>query len=203
MSRRKLFVDGKHLNQQAYFGWQDQVTALIGIKMGYKNSADHLVDIALAEGELNRIRTLDTYIFPIVFSYRHAIEASLKLIYRRVHGKIQPGGHDLIVLWDKIKKEVIDLFEEAKFMEDVKSYKENYRKYDLSSFRFEEIRELMKEFNEIDNKADVFRYLQSKDGQLYFTSSKYIDYPNLKETMHYIYETLDYIFNIADDYLSS
>ncbi|WP_083258704.1 hypothetical protein [Cellulosilyticum sp. I15G10I2] len=60
------------------------------------------------------------------------------------------------------------------------------------------------EFNTInDNKADVFRYLLDKEGELYFTDSKYIDYPNLKESMECIYDVLEYLYMVTDEYLSN
>lgn len=180
----KIFVEGEDYNRRAYFGWQDQDTSLIGIKMGYKNSADNLVDIALQQGEKDDIATLDTYIFPIIFLYRHAIEVSLKAIYLRCRGELLEGGHDLVNLWDNLNKEII-----CNLIKD--KDKRN-------------IREMLEEFNAVnDKKADVFRYLLDKNGQLYFTKSKFIDYDNLKEAMNYIYEFLDLIYCQVDDYLSA
>jgi len=65
----------EHIN-----GWQDGGLALYGLKEGYKNSADNLVEIALTEGSKGDIKTLDTYISPILFCYRHSLEISLKQI---------------------------------------------------------------------------------------------------------------------------
>lgn len=47
---KKIFLEGEDPNSRAYFGWQDGDLALFGLKEGYKNSADNLVDIALIEG---------------------------------------------------------------------------------------------------------------------------------------------------------
>lgn len=200
----KVFIEGKDPQRRAYFGWQDQDTALIGVKMGYKNSADDLVDIALREGEKSNIRTLDTYIFPIVFLYRNSIETSLKSIYFRFCGEILKGVHDLVVLWDNLNKDVLLEFEKDTFIEQVKSYKKEYRQYKIEGKDKQNIRRLLTEFNNLkDTNADVFRYLIDKKGELYFTESKFVDYDNLKETMEYIYEFLDFLYFITDDYLSS
>lgn len=200
----KIFIEGKDFNRRAYFGWQDQDTALIGIKMGYKNSADDLVDIALREGEKSNIRILDTYIFPIVFLYRNSIEASLKSIYFRFCGEILKGGHDLVVLWDNLNKQVLLEFEKDTFIEQVKSYKKEYRQHKIEGKDKQNIRRLLAEFNNLkDTNADVFRYLIDKKGELYFAESKFVDYDNLKETMEYIYGFLDFLYFITDDYLSS
>lgn len=48
---------------------------MYGLREGYKNSADELVEIAVNPGGNNKI--LDAYIFPILISYRHCIEISL------------------------------------------------------------------------------------------------------------------------------
>ena len=82
----KVFKDTGPMEQPAHFGWQDKDTALYGLREGYKNSADDLVDIAVSNG--NNIKTLDTYIFPVLFSYRHALELSLKHIYLRARGRM-------------------------------------------------------------------------------------------------------------------
>ncbi len=202
--KRKLFIAGKDKRTQAYFGWQDKNTALLGIRMGYKDTADKLVDKALEEGESNNIRVLDTYIFPICFLYHHSIEASLKGIYLRYCGKILKGNHDLVTLWDNLYKEVILTFEDPNFIKQIKEYKENFIKYSVNDINFNELRNMFVEFNRLkDNKADVFRYLLMTDGELYFTESKFIDYPNLKENMNYIYDVLDFLYHITEEYLSS
>lgn len=100
-----IFNDTGFMDQSAYFGWQNKDSALYGLREGYKNSADDLVDIAVSRGN---IKTLDTYIFPILFSYRHSIEISLKHIYLRATGNLPKGGHDLLTLWNTVKKEIID-----------------------------------------------------------------------------------------------
>lgn len=43
----KIFVDTGLMNQSAHFGWQDKDEALYGLREGYKNSADELVEIAI------------------------------------------------------------------------------------------------------------------------------------------------------------
>lgn len=102
----KVLKDTGIMEQSAYFGWQDKNQALYGIREGYKDSADELVEIALTNGDNPKI--LDTFIFPILFSYRHSLEISLKHIYMRARGAMPKGGHNLLILWDNVKKEIID-----------------------------------------------------------------------------------------------
>ena len=78
----KIFVETGLMEQSAHFGWQNKDQALYGLREGYKNSADELVKIAVNSG--GNLKILDTYIFPILFLYRHCIEISLKHIYMRV-----------------------------------------------------------------------------------------------------------------------
>ncbi|MCH4888945.1 hypothetical protein EZV73_15230 [Acidaminobacter sp. JC074] len=202
--QRKLFIEGKNQRTRAYFGWQDKDTAFYGVKMGYKNAADKLVDDAIESGLTGAISTLDTFIFPICFLYRNSIEVSLKGIYMRYCGGLLKGGHDLVLLWNNLYNEVILNIQDDKFLDEVKKYKKKFVLYSFNDIDYGEIRALFNEFNQInDQKADVFRYLLDKNGELYFTDNKFIDYPNLKETMDYIYKALDYIYTVVDEYLSS
>ncbi|NFB58045.1 hypothetical protein EXM89_19165 [Clostridium botulinum] len=186
--KKRIFIEGKNLMGRAYIGWQDSELSLYGVKEGYKLSADDLVDIVLEKGKENRIDILDKYIFPIMHSYRHSIEVSLKLIYRRTYGKLpnKGGGHDLINIWDKriICEVVKDL------------------QLDIAKDELDEIRNLLKELQGQDSKADVWRYLMNKEGSLYFTKWEFMDYINLRETMDYLYNQLDAMYFMVDDILS-
>lgn len=212
----KIFKNTGFTQQSAHFGWQNKDEALYGIREGYKYSADELVEIVVNSG--NNIKKLDTYIFPIMFSYRHAVEISLKHIYLRAYGNIPSGGHSLLELWDKVRKEIIDdMINSEKFLKQVKEYKNNFIKYSLDGISIDKIRFLIKELQEanqigdevnsqnrqVDQNAEVWRYLISTDEQLYFKFSHSIDYLVLKESMNYIYEVLDYIYYIVDEYLSN
>lgn len=212
----KIFVDTGLMEQSAHFGWQDKDQALYGLREGYKNSADELVKIAVNSG--GNLKILDIYIFPILFSYRHCIEISLKHIYMRAWGKIPRGGHNLLTLWDVIKEEIIDkIICSEDFVEQVKLYKENFIKYNLKDIDFNRIRLMIKELQEsnqkdteidpnkkqVDQNAEVWRYLISTDENLFFFKGHSIDYLVLKKGIDYIYEVLDYIYYIVDEYLSS
>lgn len=212
----KVFKETGYMEQSAHFGWQDKDSALYGLREGYKNSADTLVEYALEHGENPKI--LDTYVFPILFSYRHCIEISLKHIYQRALGKMPPGGHDLLVLWENVKNEIINkMICSEEFLEHVKGYKENYIYYSLEGIKLTEIKAMLKELQEadqrieevnpsnkqIDQKAEVWRYLISTDENLFFSFGHSIDYLVLRESMNHIYEILDYLYYIVDEYLSS
>lgn len=200
---RKIFTKGKNPLTSAHFGWQDQVSALWGIKEGYKNAADNLVDIALEKGSIGDRKTLDTYIFPAIFLYRHSLEISLKLIYQRYYGKLPQGGHKLAHLWGKVYDDVIKDINNEEFLEQVKQYKQNFIKYSTDRIDFNELKSNFEEIQNVDKESDVWRYLLKKDGNLYFTSSESIDYLNLKIVMGELFEVLGFFYHIVSEYLSS
>ncbi len=212
----KIFIDTGKMKQSAHFGWETEDQALYGLREGYKKSADELIEIVLKNGNDNKM--LDTYVFPIVFSYRHSIEILLKHIYFRAKWKLPGGGHDLLTLWDIVKQEIIDdLINSSEFINQVKTYKRNFLEYTLEDISLSNLRVLLKELQEanqvdeeinssnkqIDNKAQVWRYLMSADGELYFNCTHSIDYVELKKGMDKIYNELEYIYDIIDNYLST
>lgn len=212
----KVFNDTGNMTQSAHFGWQNEDMALYGLREGYKNSADELVEIVLKNG--SDTRKLDTYVFPIVFLYRHSIEISLKHIYFRAYGVFPKGRHDLLTLWKIVEEEVINKFISSDdFVEQIRKCKKRFIKYSLNGISLSKFKLLIQELQEAnqrdaevnlknaqaDIKAQVWRYLMSVDGELFFKYSHSIDYVSLKESMDYMYETLDFIYVIIDDYFSS
>lgn len=212
----RIFNDSGIEEQSAYFGWQNEYNALYGLIEGYKNSADDLVEIAIAS---NDIKIKDTYIFPILFSYRHCIELFLKDIYFRCYGEFQKGSHNLLKLWDEVSTKVIDEFiNNDNAIEEIKGRKENFIKWSLNKDDLTQVRKLLKELQEVnqteferenntdkqvDRNAEVWRYLFDKKCNLYFSSNHFIDYVLLKESINYVYKILDYIYFIVNEYLSS
>ena len=137
------------------------------------------------------------------------------------------GGHDLLTLWSTVKRKVIDKFlTSEEFVESVKARKENFTLYSLDGISLSKIQLLFKELQEanqtpaesnpqtkqVDQKAEVWRYLMAKEDKaieeekkerLFFTSDHFIDYIELKKTIDDIYNALDFIYDIVDDYFSS
>lgn len=200
--KKKIFIEGQNDYFEAYFGWQDGDLALLGLKEGYKNCADDLIDIALKKGSKGDIKTLDTYIFPILFCYRHSLEISLKQIYYCFYKQLPNGGHDLIKIYDIVKDEVINSLNNPDFINEVKKYKKSFIKYSIDDIDFNEIRNLLCELQGADNKADVWRYLMNKECDLYFTDSKFVDYLNIKVVIGDLYNIFDFLYHITSEYLS-
>lgn len=199
-----LFLTSTNSDDCATFGWQSPDQALWGVKEGFKNSAVDLVKKAVREGRNNNIRVLDTYIFPIMYLYRQSLEVSLKNIYLRCFGKIPGGGHNLSIIWQKVYQEIIkDHIQNEEFLERVKKHKQNFHKFSMDGIDFQKITTVFNEIQQFDSKADVFRYMVDKDGKTYFNQNQYINYKNLKGVMNEIYEILDYIQQVIDEYMSS
>jgi hypothetical protein len=136
----------------------------------------------------------------------------------RARGTMPKGGHSLLDLWDCVKKEIIDdMICSEDFINQVKMYKENFFKYSLDGINLQEIRKMLQELQEanqkrdeiknnvrqVDQNAEVWRYLVRMDDSLYFTCGYSIDYTVLKDGINHIYEVLDFVYHIVDEYLSS
>jgi HEPN domain-containing protein len=186
---KKVFVETTNQSRMAYFGWQDKETALWGLKQGYKKSADNLVSIALQRGSKGDIETLDTYIFPILFLYRHSLEVSLKLIYYRFFGKVLKG-HELDKLWKKVFDEIIKDINGDNFLNKVKKYKKDFIKWSTDDIDFEELSNIFDELQTVDRKSDVWRYLIDNNETLTFTNDAHIDYINLRDVFDDVLVTL-------------
>lgn len=196
--RKKVFIEGNNRNATAYFGWQDKSKALWGLKEGYKNSADDLVDIALERADS---KTLDTYIFPALFLYRHSLEISLKLIYHRFFGKVIKG-HELDKPWKKVYDDVVTQINSNDFLERVKEYKAKFTKWSIDDIDFDELRDVFIELQLVDKQSDVWRYLIDNNQSLFFTTGKSVDYVNLKSVFDDVYKKLDYLHFVVSEYLS-
>lgn len=194
----KVFIEGTDRTTTAYFGWQDKAKALWGVKEGYKNSADDLVDIALERGDN---KTLDTYIFPALFLYRHSLEVSLKLIYYRFLGKLIKG-HELDKLWKKVYDDVIKEITNNDFLERVKEYKTKFTEWSVDDINLDELGDIFAELQLVDKQSDVWRYLIDNNQSLFFTSGKSVDYVNLKSIFDDVYKKLDYLYFVVSEYLS-
>jgi hypothetical protein len=196
---RKVFVETTDPRKMAYFGWQDKRTALWGVKQGYKKAADDLVEIALQRGDN---ATLDTYVFPILFLYRHSLEISLKLIYFTCHGKV-PLGHELDDLWRKVLDEVIDAASSGTHAPGASANKSSPLRCRLSGIDIGELGEIFDELQNTDKNSDVWRYLVNDKQALFFTEGHQIDYVNMRETLTHVFDELDYIYEVISQDLTA
>lgn len=185
---KKLFISTNKYLEFSHFGWGNINSQFYGYIKGYKESADTLVDYALAS---NRIAILDTYIFPVLFLYRQFIELSLKSLYLEyaddsMNEKIQTikqVNHNLAKMWNKLKPTLINASHdksEKEIIKVVESYIIQYHNFDSSSFKY--------------------RYPIDKDYNPLLKGEERIDLVNLKDRM----TELDNFFGGVDgqlDYL--
>lgn len=177
MNYNKIFKETNIESDCAYLGWERNIEEYFwGIKKGYKNSADDLVDIAIEQGEKGRIDIQDTYIFPIMFLYRHCIEISLKLIFLKLNGK-SVNGHDLYKIWSNSIKNDLSQINMLKIPKD-----------DINM-----IEESLKQLDEWDFNGENWKYASDKKGNVSMKEWRFIDYKNLKIEINKLFEVLDTI----------
>ena len=213
----KIFKDTRGsadmYNDTAYFGWQTKPKALIGIGQGYKEAANQLVDYVL---QSNNEGIRERFIFPIMFNYRNSIELVLKAIYMRACGKLCKGDHNLLSIWSYIETDVIDgMFGNEEIVEGMNEERSYPFRPDISKIPTQKIKDMLKELQGASRseaerqvnprgyeKADVWRYAISPDGELYFSKGHYLHYPTLKSEMNRLYDLLDYLYYEVDAFLS-
>ena len=179
-----LFVEGGDYYEFAHFGWGHIWTQFYGYCNGYKESADRLIDDAIASQEIAR---LDTVVFPALFLYRQFIELSLKqTILQFSSGKYSERiaifkklNHDLVARWN----EFIKILPEARDS-DEKTTLEVVEKY-------------IQEFTMVDKSSFSFRYPITKDLELIFGKEQRINLRHVKDRM----AELEAFFSGADAYM--
>lgn len=167
---RQLFVEGGEYYEFTHFGWGDVWQQFYGYCKGYKESADLLIDNAIASKNTS---VLDTVVFPAFFLYRQFIELSLKQSilrfssgeYKEKVQTIRRLNHNLIAIW----KEFLKVLPEAR-NEGEKHVLVVVEKY-------------IKDFVEFDSSSFNFRYPIKKDLELVFGQEKRINLRHVKEIM--------------------
>jgi hypothetical protein len=197
-----FFTDETNDLTSANFGWQDTDSALWCVKEGYRNAADKLVDIALREGSRNRQIYLDTYIFPIMFLYRHDLEVSLKLIYHRFFGRIPNGNHDLGKLWNSVFKEIILKIESEEYVKKIEQFNPNCKKFSTKDISIGRIQNIILEIHRADINSDVWRYMVDRSANPYFSGNYSISLPKLQTCMNEVLDVLDYLYTVVSENLS-
>ena len=154
----------------------------------FESAAIHMID------HVTETRSeLDTFIYPIIFCFRHSLELTLKDIINDginlcENLKIDhvPKNHDLLQLWYLVKKIIIDLFPDEDH--SILVHVEN----------------CMKEIDLADKTSMSFRYPTSKDGAPHLEGMKYIDMLNLKKTMKALlnfFSGVDSQISVVRDYI--
>ncbi len=123
-------------------------------------------------------------IYPIVFSYRHYIELTLKNIIRNGYRLLQykktiPTHHEIHELWkecDKILKKIPDYTEDSEIKHDV-------------------VRNLIEEFKKYDSLSFAFRYPTDRKGNVSLPNLKNVNLDNFITVGHKLSNALDTLVN--------
>lgn len=195
MENRKLFKEGP-FESNAWITWVPHShyyhTRWDLYSKGYMDAADCLIDNSIANHHAHKG---DRLVYPIIFSYRQALELKLKQILlldeslktnttKDALEIMNKFGHKVDKLWDKVKIIINQLFKK-----DIEEHGEG---------KIEQIDNYIKEFVEIDPESFTFRYplakpnsKQAKEGTLPIEQlenlgedRESICLSNLKESMH-------------------
>lgn len=165
-----LFVQGGGYYEFAHFGWGGIWQQFSGYCIGYKRSADILIENALESQDISK---LDTVVFPAFFLYRQFIELSLKQAilefsigsYTEKVATLKQLNHDLDSIW----KEFVKVLPKARNKNEKRTLKV-VEKYIL-------------EFSAFDKSSFTFRYPITKDLTLIFGKEQRINLRHAKERM--------------------
>lgn len=131
----------------------------------------------------------DTLIYPILFNYRHGLEAAMKWTIEQ-YGSLantwldpDDRNHDLWALW-KLCKKIFTVAAEANSAEDE---------------AVQVVEQVVKDFQQIDKSGTAFRYSKNKNGASIMLPANRIDLGNVQRVM----EAVDNFFKGSDGWLDS
>jgi hypothetical protein len=140
---------------------------------------------ALVEHCSTNMYERQTMIYPILFCYRHALEMAMKWIIGAYGHRFEMSptelDHNLWHLWQACREMFNQIDDES------------------AARSTSTVEKLLKEFHDLDTRAEAFRYPMKKDGTPIPLPDVDIDLINLKQVM----EGLENFFNGADGYLDS
>jgi hypothetical protein len=147
---------------------------------GYMTAGAALID----EAE-RRPYSRQTLIYPILFNYRHGLEAAMKWTIGRygslANVQLDKLDHDLWDLWTLCKKILV-----ATSPSD-------------SDEPMLAVEQIVKDFHDLDKSATALRYSKNKNGTTILLPDKPIDLANIQGVM----EGVDNFFKGTDGYLSN
>jgi hypothetical protein len=140
---------------------------------GYMTAGAALID----EAERRPIDR-SVLVYPILFNYRHGLEAAMKWTIERYGGYFEIGldekDHNLWTLWVVCKKILIEA--------------------DGDDDDILVVEQIVKDFHEVDKYAMAFRYSKNKNGATIPLPDKRVDLENIQRVM----EAVDNFFTAAD-----
>lgn len=190
----KTFKNGSDSNYNACVG-ENGLVDLRTYADGYINAARSLLNLAIEDG--NPI-VVDTYVYPIIFNARHAIELYLKYIAenilkirkesRAAHRVVELKkwlltGHDIGDIWKGLSVEAIKVD----------------RRFDSL---FSNLSDLVEDFHNIDPTAQTFRYPVSNEDKKHLVSVGVINLKLFSDSFRRLEKEIKELTNASDSILS-
>ena len=179
-----LFVQGGNYYEFAHFGWGDVWQQFYGYCVGYKESADRLIDDAISSQDIAR---LDTVVFPAFFLYRQFIELALKQAILQFSSENYP---QMIATLKKLNHDLADMWKE--FLKVLPAPRDDGERTTLKV-----VERYIQEFNTVDKSSFSFRYPITKDLKLIFGEEQRINLKHVKDRM----AELEAFFSGAEAYM--
>lgn len=168
---QRLFGRGEGWCNTADLTWTHFPGHLYAI--GYKDAADGL-KFAIS----NRLTSLDSAIYPLVFLYRHGLELQLKLLLpiagRVAQVKVTSDlhRHELMPMWRELRRLLI-VIDPAMDEKDLIA---------MESF--------IEELHEVDPSSFAFRYSTNKKGEVTLPGLQHINIEHLSEVLDSVFMML-------------
>lgn len=144
---------------------------------------------ALIDETERRPSDRDLLIYPILFNYRHGLEAAMKWtieqygFFANITLKPDDRSHDLWGLW-RLCKEIFAAARETGWEEDA---------------AVQAVEQVVKDFQQIDKNGTAFRYSKNKNGVIITLPADRIDLGNVQWVM----ESVDHFFQGNDGWLDN
>lgn len=181
----RVFEEGGDRHEFAHFGWGGVDSQFAGYTEGYREAANALVEAALTSRD---IKTLDTFVYPILFLYRQYLELDLKWTILLHSGKsrqqkqamLRKSGHNLSTLWQELKPLLLEATS------------------DRDRTDIEVAEDYIMQFHRLDENSFTFRYPVTKDLEQVINQQRRLNLRVLRRRM----DELNGFLNGADGKLS-
>lgn len=151
-----------------------EFNACVGRNGGYYTYHDYACGYFYAarlqvEAVFNGDGLLDILVYPTIYLYRHALELSMKGLIRRLKKNEDkdedfPKTHKLLKLWDELELTIKPLRKE----------------FDGGADLLVKMRTLICDLDLLDSSSEVFRFPESRKGDIHLLDRTLINYERLK-----------------------
>jgi hypothetical protein len=173
-----LFLEeGGNYYQQSVVGFEYNRSEMYLYVKAYEDAAKLLYNEIIKRPE-----QMDTYFFPLCYSYRNALELSLKAIILSLYTlnesleKISKRKHSIFKLWKCVEQEILERTSTS-----------------VDNPKIKEIKSLIQEIHDFDPLSDKFRYPIGKDLNYHFKDQQKYDIERFNKLFDSLLSFLDNI----------